>query len=140
MSTEVSISPNVGISLDKLQSQLQSHTPTNDEDQGEHAVPPVEQDASRSRSASREPGTSPERSDGSEGSDEEAISSPPMKTILPAEKSKSPSPTDCRKLSRSTSSPRQSESKPTSRKKQSRFVVWMSSSNVCSVGHNRASN
>lgn len=142
MSTEASTSPNVESSSDKL--ELQSHTPPNDndkdKDEGEHAIPPVEQDVPRSRSASREPGTSPEKSDGSEGSDEEANSSSPMKTILPAEKSKSPSPTDGRKLSRSTSSPRRSESKPTSRKKQSRFVVCMTSSNVCAQGHKRASN
>lgn len=137
MSTEVSITPDVESSSDKL--QLQTHTPINDEDQEEHAIPPVEQAVSRSRSASKEPGPSPERSDGSEGSDEEATPPSPVKTILPAEKSKSPTPTDCRKLSGSTSSPRQPESKSASRKKQSRFVVWRSLSNVCSMGHNKDS-
>lgn len=128
--TAADASPHVGSATDKLQAQILA--PNNDEEQREHASSSNEQDVSRSRSASREPGTSPERSNCSEGSDEEANSPSPVKTLLSsaAQKSKSRSPTDRRKLSRSTSSPRQSASKSTSRKKQSRFVVCMCPSNV----------
>lgn len=133
VATVAATSPHVGSSSDKLQAQ--TLVPSNDEEQRESASPSNEQDISRSRSASREPGTSPERSDGLEGSDEEANSSSPVKTLprllcATVQKSKSRSPTPCRKLSGSTSSPRRSTSKSTTRKKQSRFVVCMCPLNV----------
>lgn len=107
----------------------------NAKEQMELTVSPNERDVSRSRSGSKEPGTSPERSECTGGSDEEEES--PVKTLLrllsssaspgvqKKQLSKSRSPTDRRKLSRSTSSPRRSTSKSTSRKKQSRFVACM---------------
>lgn len=118
-------SPPAGSSSEKLQAQTLA--PKNDKEQRERASSSNEREVSRSRSGSREPGTSPERSDCSEGSDEEEDSSSPVKTIptllsSTVEKSKSRSPPDRRKLSRSTSSPRRSTSKSASRKKQSRCV------------------
>lgn len=126
VATVAATSPDVGSSSDNLQAQ--TLVPSNDEEQREFASSTNEQDVSRSRSASREPGTSPERSECLEGSEEEANSSSPVKTLpgppsTTVQKSKSRSPAHCRKLSGSTSSPLRSTSKSTSRKKQSRFVV-----------------
>lgn len=98
-----------------LQELIQMFSPNHDKEQIEDASSSNEQDVSKSRSGSREPGTAPDVCEVSEGSDVEAGSSSPVKQ-------KSPSPTDCRKL-RSTSSPRRSASKSKSRRRQSRFVV-----------------
>lgn len=119
-------SPEVESPAEEL--QVQPLAPNTDEEQKECSSSSNQQVVSRSRSASREPGTSPERSDCSEGSGEEANSSSPVNTLLrllsaTVQKSKSRSPTDCQKVSRSASSPRRSTSKSASRKKQSRLVL-----------------
>ena len=98
-----------------LQELIQMFSPNHDKEQIEDASSSNEQDVSKSRSGSREPGTAPDVCELSEGSDVEAGSSSPVKQ-------KSPSPTDRRKL-RSTSSPRRSASKSKSRRRPSRFVV-----------------
>ncbi len=122
-----------GSSSDKLQ----EHAQTLVEEPRERASSSNEREVSRSRSGSRDAGTGPDGSDCSEGSDEEDSSSP-VKTapqrprsssgsasprVQKKQLSKSRSPMIRRKLSRSTSSPRRSTSKSTSRRKQSRFVV-----------------
>lgn len=125
-------SPQAGSSSDQLQEQVAP----NDKEQRELTSPSNGQDVSRSRSVSQEP--NPDGSDCSDGSDEEEDSSSPVKTITKCQRSssgsaspevkqlsKSRSPTDDRKLSRSTSSPRRSTSKSATRRKQSRFVVWL---------------
>lgn len=127
MPIAASASPEVESPAEEL--QVQPLAPNTDEEQRECSSPSNQQVVSSSRSASREPGTSPERSDCSEGSGEEANSSSPVNTLLRLlsatvqSKSKSRSPTDCRKVSRSASSPRRSTSKSASRKKQSRLVL-----------------
>lgn len=128
---------------DKLQEQPQTLSPNNEKEQSERASSSNERDISRSRSGSREPGTGPDGSDCSEGSDEEEDSTSPVKTLSKRQRSssgsasprmqkkqlsKSRSPTERRKPSRPTSSPRRSTSKTTSRRKQSRFVVYVDTS------------
>lgn len=127
LSTPTTSSSEIGNSSEKPQDQLVNQTSS------ESA--PREGDASRS--ASQEPATGTEGSDGSGGSDNEEQS--PVKTGSKSQRSSSrspspevqkkqlsvsPSPGDQRKLSRSTSSPRRSPSKSTSRRKLSRFVLW----------------
>lgn len=130
----VASSPQAGSSSDTLQEPPQTLA----EEQRERVGSSNERDVSRSRSGSREPGTGPDGSDCSEGSDEEEDSTSPVKTaprrqrsssgsasprVQKKQLSKSRSPTIRRKLSRSTSSPRRSTSKSKSRRKQSRFVM-----------------
>lgn len=130
VSSEPAFSHQAGSSSEQLQEQVAPP----DKEQMEHTSSSNGRDVSRSRSASQEP--NPEGSDCSDGSGEEEDSSSPVKTISKCQRSssgsaspevqkqlsKSQSPTDQGKLSRSTSSPRRSTSKSTSRRKQSRFV------------------
>ncbi|XP_068602640.1 serine/arginine repetitive matrix protein 2-like [Brachionichthys hirsutus] len=88
--------------------QVQTLASNDDGEERESANLPNDEQISRSRSASVEPGASPEKSEHSGGSDEEQNSSP-VKTLLrllsfAAQKSKSPSPAEQEKPSRSASS------------------------------------
>lgn len=119
-------SPPAGSTMDKLQEQPQTLAPIQDKEQKEQAVVSHDPVVSRSRSGSKERGTGPDGSECSEGSDEEEDSSSPAKIASKRQKSSSRSaspgvqkqqlsrsPTDRKKLSLSTSSPRR------------RFVVYL---------------
>lgn len=92
--------------------------PSSDKEQEVCAVSSQEQDVPRSRSASREPAVSPEKSHPSEGSGEGENAASPVKPLPRIQ-----SPADGGKLSQANASPQRS----TSVKEQSRFVtapVW----------------
>lgn len=99
-------------SLDHLLAQ--ALPPNSDKKEEDCAVSSQEQDASRSRSASREPASTPQKSHHSEGSEDEGNVASPVKALP-----KSQSPTDGGKLSQSNSSPPRS----TPVKEQSRCVT-----------------
>lgn len=87
--------------------------PNSDKEQEVCAVSSQEQDVSRSRSASREPAVSPEKSHRSEGSGEGENAASPVEPLPRIQ-----SPADGGKLSQPNASPQRS----TSVKEQSRFV------------------
>lgn len=90
-------------SLDHLLAQ--ARMPKSEKKEEVCAASSQEQDVSRSRSASREPASSPDKSQHSEGSDEEEHAASPIKALPTI-----PSPAGGGKVSQSTSSPQRSSS------------------------------
>lgn len=90
-------------SLDRLLAQARN--PKSEKKEEDCAASSQEQDVSKSRSASREPASSPDKSHHSEGSDEEGHAASPVKALPTI-----PSPAGGGKLSQSTSSPQRSSS------------------------------
>lgn len=98
----------------------QARMPKSEKKEEDFAASSQEPDVSRSRSASREPASSPDKSHHSEGSDEEEHAASPFKALPTI-----PSPAGGGKLSQSTLSPQRSSVKEQSRCVTAAVCKWM---------------